>query len=723
MKRLRIMKSYAVLWLFIYFLVYSNIETIQVFFFATLTFNLAVLTILTIGIIMLMKASTSLVMLAGTFGTLAYKKDNLVFYLKGIDKIMPANIAHMFNSRAEKGVMLFTAEESRDVIEWIEDKFFNQNRYTNYFIGTALMIGLLGTFTGLLVAIDDMGRIILSLSGDINLAKVISDFSGPLGGMAVGFGSSLFGVVAAIILGIKGYILNKNQEVLIEGVEDWLKGRIINVGSGSPAIGDMDGGNLPDHQNSFMDVFIEQISAMTTEMAKISQSNERLHSITIATVQQARNEHELTVNIMESMRDSLKSIDVHSQENTQILTDQLETLSNNIHTDQDKASQAYLQDLTKLFTRLENSLQSTQTSISEEFTKMNHENATQSASHMNKVASTLTNMNVHLEANKQSLQQLLETSSHQSQTQETQLKQVTSLLHTSSQTLLQEQKTLNALHQQLQINDSHSSEQMQGVALSLNKLTENLDLEIQQLVNMEDLQRSQGASLENNATVLSQMKDSFSKTEASSSTAVNELRNIKSSLNEMATQGHKDKEDEASALSLQIQNLRKVIKEGQEQQAQSLSKQELQNDISAKGNTILREILNDQKEQMKTLLHSQENMLVEQANLSTLSKEGLAQGNKNLEELHLQAVNALEEQKGFREEHRMLLSLTQRSSDLSEETSQTNIKQNSESIESLEKLIQENQQIKAEILTLTDVIKKKSFTSGSSDGFISKLFK
>ena len=74
MKRLRIMKSYAILWLFIYFLIYSNIATIKVFFFATLTFNLAVLTMLTIGIIMLMKASTNLVMLAGTFGTLAYKK-------------------------------------------------------------------------------------------------------------------------------------------------------------------------------------------------------------------------------------------------------------------------------------------------------------------------------------------------------------------------------------------------------------------------------------------------------------------------------------------------------------------------------------------------------------------------------------------------------------------------------------------------------------------------
>ncbi len=311
MKRLKIMKSYMVLWLFIYFLVYSNIDSISTFFMATLTFNLAVVTILSIGIIMIMKASISLVMLAGTFGTMAYKKDNLSFYLKGIEKIMPANIAHMFHSRAEKGVMLFTVDESRAVIDWIDEKFANQNRYTNYFIGTVLMIGLLGTFSGLLIAIDDMGRIILSLSGDIDLAKVISDFSGPLGGMAVGFGSSLFGVIAAIIMGLKGYILNKNQEILIEGIEDWLKGRIVDVGGAgggsAPATGIPGENALPGHNSSFIEIFVETIGGMTAQMKDIAQTNERLHSITIASVQQARDEHDITVGVLEDIHKALQN--------------------------------------------------------------------------------------------------------------------------------------------------------------------------------------------------------------------------------------------------------------------------------------------------------------------------------------------------------------------------------------------------------------------------------
>lgn len=355
-----------ILWLFIYFLVYSNIDAMTTFFFATLTFNLAVLTILTIGIIMVMKAAINLVMLAGTFGILAYKKDNLSFYLKDIDKIMPANIAHMFHSRAEKGVLLFTAEESRDVVDWIEEKFSNQNRYTNYFIGTVLMIGLLGTFSGLLIAIDDMGKIILSLTGDIDLGKVLGEFAGPLGGMAVGFGSSLFGVIAAIILGLKGYILNKNQEALIEGIEDWLKGRIIDVGStASAAPGD--GGSLPEQKSSFMDVFIDNISSLSTEMAKISQTNERLHSITIASVQQTRDEHEINLELFEDISKSLKSIDTNAQETTKVLTDQFSTLQSSIHNDQDSSAQKQQEILVELFEKLETAMASSQNSMARHF--------------------------------------------------------------------------------------------------------------------------------------------------------------------------------------------------------------------------------------------------------------------------------------------------------------------------------------------------------------------
>jgi hypothetical protein len=274
MKRLKIIKIYAIFFLFLYFLVFTNLETIILYFTATLTFNIAVLTMVIIGTVIILSSAFQLVLLAGTFGTLAYKKNNLEFYLQGIEKIMPANIAHMFHNRAKKNLLMFTQEESRDVIDWLDEKFSNQKVYVNFFIGSVLMVGLFGTFAGLLKAIDEMGRIILSLSGDIDLAKVIGDFAGPLGGMAIGFSSSLFGVAAAIIMGILGYILSRNQESFIIGVEDWLKGRIIESGATRDTIEDPQA-----VQDGVMDMLASNMTTLNHELELMRKSHENLHKM------------------------------------------------------------------------------------------------------------------------------------------------------------------------------------------------------------------------------------------------------------------------------------------------------------------------------------------------------------------------------------------------------------------------------------------------------------
>ncbi|MDF1879428.1 hypothetical protein JHD46_07240, partial [Sulfurimonas sp. SAG-AH-194-C20] len=150
-----------------------------------------------------------------------------------------------------------------------------------------------------------------------------------------GFGSSLFGVISAIILGLMGYILNKNQETLIEGVEDWLKGRIIDSGgASSSSMTNGDGEQLPEQRSSFMDVFIDNISTLSKAMGAIAQTNERLHSITIASVQQARDEHELSYELFGSINDNLASIDENAKSSTNILDTRLSNIENIIATGQ-----------------------------------------------------------------------------------------------------------------------------------------------------------------------------------------------------------------------------------------------------------------------------------------------------------------------------------------------------------------------------------------------------
>ncbi len=281
MKRIRILKVYFIFWLFIGYIIYSNWGDFVTFYAATVAFNTAVLAILLIGAIFLLNAGVKLVMIGGTFGALAYKRSGFDFYLRSIDKIMPPHIAHMFYGRKTVDKMLFTEQEAREVTNWLIEKFDSQKGYINFFISTPLLIGLFGTFTGLLKAIDDMGKIVISLTGDIVLNEVIASFSGPLSGMAIGFGSSLFAVAVAITLGVKSYILYKYEDILLEGIEDWLKERVIDV-----SIDDIDsgasGGLLPEKKESFLDLFIEQMNVLSKEIGKVTEANKTFASMSVS---------------------------------------------------------------------------------------------------------------------------------------------------------------------------------------------------------------------------------------------------------------------------------------------------------------------------------------------------------------------------------------------------------------------------------------------------------
>ena len=286
MRRLKLLKIYFIFMLFIVFMLFANIDKIASYFMATLTFNSAILGVFIIGFIVIMQSSIRLTMLAGTFGVLSYKKGKeLEYYLAGIGKLMPATIANMFEKRAKKGVLYFTDNEAKDVNTWLEEQFFNTKGYIGFFVGTSLMIGLFGTFTGLLKAIDDMGAIILSLGGDINIAEVMSQFSGPLGGMAIGFASSLFGVASAILLNFLQYILSRQQASFIEDIQDWLKGKLIESQSSdilskiSNTNEQIKGGGVNTSTNNigstaFMDLFADKISELSQSIKVANQSSE-----------------------------------------------------------------------------------------------------------------------------------------------------------------------------------------------------------------------------------------------------------------------------------------------------------------------------------------------------------------------------------------------------------------------------------------------------------------
>ncbi|XOB63588.1 hypothetical protein ACMC56_07175 [Campylobacterota bacterium DY0563] len=338
MRRIKILKIYFIFLLFILFLVFSNLNLITTFFMATLTFNIAILTIFSIGLLILYQAAIKLTMLSGTFGILAYKKGKaLEFYLQGITGIFPATIAHMFNKRAKKGVLYFTQGEAKNVSEWLNEQFFNQKGYTNFFVGTSLMLGLFGTFTGLLVAIDEMGAIILSFGGDdIDIGEIMTNFSGPLGGMSVGFASSLFGVASAVILNVMQYILTRNQAGFLQDVEDWMKGKIIDSQSsdtmeeareqlGILASAPQGGGG---NMQGFLDVFIDTMGDFTDKLEHSNRSSEQIYKLITDNLSNTNQVNEKEAVLLENIVSTLRESNVNQFSNASMMQESLEEISN-----------------------------------------------------------------------------------------------------------------------------------------------------------------------------------------------------------------------------------------------------------------------------------------------------------------------------------------------------------------------------------------------------------
>jgi hypothetical protein len=308
---------------------------------ATVTFNVAVLTILSIGLVVIFKAAYDLVMIAGTFGVIRYKKGkDLEFYLAGIHKVFPENIAEMFMTRKANQALYFTNKEIHDVTDWLEDKFFHHKVYISFFIGTSLLVGLLGTFTGLLASITEMGNIIVTLQGDINIGEVMKRFQGPIEGMSIGFASSLFGVAAAIILSIKGYILNRNQEMLNEDINDWMSSLVVD--SRSVSIDGVESSASPI--SAVMDVFTQKMGEFSNNMEKSNKSNEAIVRMLTESIDGESKAAKDQIDALENISGALKDLNVNQYQGNNSLNESLQDLSASMmHTNRNIKSMLDLQ--------------------------------------------------------------------------------------------------------------------------------------------------------------------------------------------------------------------------------------------------------------------------------------------------------------------------------------------------------------------------------------------
>ncbi|MCB1651205.1 MAG: hypothetical protein KDI46_04045 [Alphaproteobacteria bacterium] len=155
------------------------------------------------------------------------------------------NIQNMYSvleNLSVYGHLNFTDNDARLIKSKFGARVRHDRGVVSYFAGILVMLGLIGTFWGLLGTInsvgDAMGAVSESFSnsgGEANIGEFIGSISKPLQGMGVAFSSSLFGLSGSLFLGFLNFFCGQAQNQAIEEISRWIDHRIPKL---NPALKD-----------------------------------------------------------------------------------------------------------------------------------------------------------------------------------------------------------------------------------------------------------------------------------------------------------------------------------------------------------------------------------------------------------------------------------------------------------------------------------------------------
>lgn len=110
----------------------------------------------------------------------------------------------------------------------LETKLDDRQGMSHYLGALMVLLGLLGTFIGLMHTLESVGGILgsMDLSGNGGsgaIAALIESLKRPLEGMSTGFGASLFGLIGSLIIGFLSKVDSKASFRLKHEFETWIR--------------------------------------------------------------------------------------------------------------------------------------------------------------------------------------------------------------------------------------------------------------------------------------------------------------------------------------------------------------------------------------------------------------------------------------------------------------------------------------------------------------------
>lgn len=116
---------------------------------------------------------------------------------------------------------------TRAMLDSVYSRIDEGREVSRYLMNTLILLGLLGTFWGLLQTVSGITTVVGGLNvGDGDLKLVFDRFKEglqtPLKGMGISFSASLFGLASSLILGFYDLTTGRVQSRFCEELEDWI---------------------------------------------------------------------------------------------------------------------------------------------------------------------------------------------------------------------------------------------------------------------------------------------------------------------------------------------------------------------------------------------------------------------------------------------------------------------------------------------------------------------
>lgn len=173
--------------------------------------------------------------------------------------------------------------------------------FTPYLVGLLVMLGLLGTFIGM---VETLGGAVLALEGSTELEAIRAGLAAPIKGLGVAFGTSVAGVAASAMLGLISTLCRRERMLATRQLDHAIARDFREFSTGYQRQQTL---KVLQGQAGALPAVAERLQGLASELERMGQHiGEQLQANQEQFHQSAKNVHaELAVSVGESLRDSL----------------------------------------------------------------------------------------------------------------------------------------------------------------------------------------------------------------------------------------------------------------------------------------------------------------------------------------------------------------------------------------------------------------------------------